>query len=247
MPQVQPGSDPAPISVTDLAVAYSGQFAVHDITWTSPGRGLLAIVGPNGAGKSTFLKAVLGLIPVQAGTVRIFGRPVDAARDRLAYVPQRAAVDWDFPATVLDVVLQGMVRSLGLFAGYGRRHREAAMDRLAQVGMQDYAARQIGELSGGQQQRVFLARGLARQADVLLLDEPLAGVDAVSEGVIFRVFETIRAEGRLVACVHHDLGTVKDRFDHVLVLNRTVIASGPVADTFTPAVLGRAYGVPVAA
>ncbi len=236
----------APLVVEDLSVLYGGQAALDRVTWTSPASGLLAIVGPNGAGKSTLLKAILGLVPAAGGRVRAFGRPVDAARDKLAYVPQRAAVDWDFPATVLDVVLQGMVRRIGLFSGYGKAHRDRAMACLEQVGMGDLAERQIGALSGGQQQRVFLARGLARDAAVLLLDEPLAGVDAVSEAVILRVFDTLKAEGRLVVCVHHDLGTVADRFDDVLVLNRSVIAAGPVADTFVPEVLGRAYGVPLA-
>ena len=240
---VNPGA--APLEVEALTVLYGGRTALDAVTWTSPARGLLAIVGPNGAGKSTLLKAILGLVP-SSGRVAVFGRPVDAARDRLAYVPQRAAVDWDFPATVLDVVLQGMVRRLGWFSGYGKPHRERAMACLEQVGMAGFVDRQIGALSGGQQQRVFLARGLARDADVLLLDEPLAGVDAVSEAVILRVFDTLKAEGRLVACVHHDLGTVADRFDDVLVLNRSVIAAGPVATAFVPEVLGRAYGVPLA-
>ena len=238
--------DSVPLAVEDLSVVYGGQTALDRVTWSSPASGLLAIVGPNGAGKSTLLKAILGLVPSSGGRVSVFGRPVDAARDKLAYVPQRAAVDWDFPATVLDVVLQGMVRRIGLLAGYGKAHHDRAHACLAQVGMADLAGRQIGALSGGQQQRVFLARGLARDAAVLLLDEPLAGVDAASESVILRVFDALKDEGRLVVCVHHDLGTVADRFDDVLVLNRSVIAAGPVEQAFVPEVLGRAYGVPLA-
>jgi manganese/zinc/iron transport system ATP- binding protein len=235
----------ARLEVQDLSVAYDGRFAVEAITWRPPRAGLVAIVGPNGAGKSTLLKAILGLVPAAAGSVAVCGRPVDAARDHLAYVPQRAAVDWDFPATALDVVLQGMIRSVGWLRPFARRHRARARAFLDEVGMADFANRQIGALSGGQQQRVFLARGLAREADILLFDEPLSGVDAASERIILDVFDALRAQDRLVVCVHHDLGTVAERFDHVLVLNRRVIAAGPVANAFTPAVLARAYGVPL--
>lgn len=246
---VSPTAPPA-LDVEGLAVAYDGRLAIQEVTWRPPEAGLVAIVGPNGAGKSTLLKAILGLVPTAGGSVAVFGRPIDKARDkardRLAYVPQRAAVDWDFPATALDVVLQGMIRSIGWFRPFGKRHRERARALLDQVGMADFATRQIGALSGGQQQRVFLARGLARGADILLFDEPLSGVDAASERIILDVFDDVKAQGRLIICVHHDLGTVADRFDHVLVLNRRVIAAGPVGQAFTPAVLARAYGVPLA-
>ena len=239
-------AEAAAIDIEGLSVAYDGRLAIEDVTWRPPAAGLAAIVGPNGAGKSTLLKAILGLVPAASGSVAVFGRPVDKARDHLAYVPQRAAVDWDFPATALDVVLQGMIRSVGWFRPFGRRHRAKARALLDQVGMADFADRQIGALSGGQQQRVFLARGLARQGDILLFDEPLSGVDAASERIILDVFDKVKAHGRLVVCVHHDLGTVADRFDHVLVLNRRVVAAGPIREAFTPAVLARAYGVPLA-
>jgi manganese/zinc/iron transport system ATP- binding protein len=237
---------PAPLDVQDLSVAYDGRLALEAVAWRPPAAGLVAIVGPNGAGKSTLLKAILGLVPVANGSVAVFGRPVDEARARLAYVPQRAAVDWDFPATAADVVLQGMIRAVGWLRPFRRRHRERARALLAEVGMADFADRQIGALSGGQQQRVFLARGLARAADILLFDEPLSGVDAASERIILDVFDRVKAQGRLVICVHHDLGTVADRFDHVLVLNRRVVAAGPVEKAFTPAALAQAYGVPLA-
>ncbi len=236
----------APLDIQNLSVAYDGRFALADVTWRPPESGLVAIVGPNGAGKSTLLKAILGLVPAATGSVTIFGRSVAKARDHLAYVPQRAAVDWDFPATALDVVLQGMIRSVGWLRPFAKRHRATARALLDQVGMADFANRQIGALSGGQQQRVFLARGLARAADILLFDEPLSGVDAASERIILDVFDTIKERGRLVICIHHDLGTVADRFGHVLVLNRQVIAAGPVGEAFTPAALARAYGVPLA-
>lgn len=233
------------LAVEALSVSYRGVPALIDVTWTAPDTGLTAIVGPNGAGKSTLIKAILGLVP-STGRVTIGGRPFEEARDATAYVPQRASVDWDFPASALDVVLQGMVREPGWFRGYGRARRERALGLLDRVGMADLAGRQIGQMSGGQQQRVFLARGLARNARILFLDEPLAGVDAASERIILDVFDALDREGRLVICVHHDLGTVAERFRDVLVLNRKVIAAGPVAAAFTPAVLARAYGVPMA-
>jgi manganese/zinc/iron transport system ATP- binding protein len=233
------------LAVEALSVSYRGVPALIDVTWTAPATGLTAIVGPNGAGKSTLIKAILGLVP-STGRVAIGSRPFEEARDATAYVPQRASVDWDFPASALDVVLQGMVREPGWFRGYGRARRERALALLDRVGMADLAGRQIGQMSGGQQQRVFLARGLARNARILFLDEPLAGVDAASERIILDVFDALEREGRLVICVHHDLGTVAERFRDVLVLNKRVIAAGPVAEAFTPAVLARAYGVPMA-
>jgi manganese/zinc/iron transport system ATP- binding protein len=236
----------APLNIRELSVAYDGRLAIEAVTWRPPSAGLVAIVGPNGAGKSTLLKAILGLVPAAGGSVAVFGQPVDKARQHLAYVPQRAAVDWDFPATAADVVLQGMIRSVGWLRPFRRRHRAKARALLGEVGMADFADRQIGALSGGQQQRVFLARGLARQAGILLFDEPLSGVDAASEQIILDVFDAMKSQGRLVVCVHHDLGTVADRFDHVLVLNRRVIAAGTVGEAFTPAALARAYGVPLA-
>jgi manganese/zinc/iron transport system ATP- binding protein len=239
-------TEPPRLTVEGLSVAYDGRLALDDVTWRSPADGLVAVVGPNGAGKSTLLKAILGLVPAASGTIKVFSRPVDEARDQLAYVPQRAAVDWDFPATSIDVVLQGMIRSVGWFRRFNRWHRARARAFLDEVGMADFADRQIGALSGGQQQRVFLARGLAREAAILLFDEPLSGVDAASERIILDVFDRLKAQGRLVVCVHHDLGTVADRFDHVLVLNRRVIAAGPVGEAFTPAALARAYGVTLA-
>ncbi|WP_439572333.1 metal ABC transporter ATP-binding protein [Phreatobacter sp.] len=234
-----------PLVVENLSVAYRGVPALQDVSWTAPVSGLAAIVGPNGAGKSTLVKAILGLVP-STGRVTVGTRPFEAVRDATAYVPQRASVDWDFPATALDVVLQGMVREAGWLRAYGRTRRDKALALLDQVGLADLATRQIGQMSGGQQQRVFLARGLARNARILFLDEPLAGVDAASERIILDVFDRLDRDGRLVICVHHDLGTVAERFAHVLVLNRRVIASGPVSQAFTPETLARAYGVPLA-
>jgi manganese/zinc/iron transport system ATP- binding protein len=241
------GMTAAPIEVRNLTVAYGGQPAILDINWTSPKSALVAVVGPNGAGKTTLLRAILGLVPVASGEIRIDGNPIETARGRMAYVPQRSAVDWDFPATALDVVTMGLYRKIGWLRPVRRADREAARAHLATVGLADLADRQIGALSGGQQQRVFLARALAQQARIYLLDEPFAGVDATTEKVMIDVLRKLRDGGALCVCVHHDLGTVTEIYDHVLLLHRQLIASGPTGTTFTPELIGRTYGVPLTA
>lgn len=203
---------------------------------------LMAVVGPNGAGKTTLVKALLGLVRPTAGTVRIHGRPYAEQRERVAYVPQRGSVDWDFPTTVLDVVTMGTYGRLGWFRAPGRREREQAREALAKVGMESFADRQIGQLSGGQQQRVFLARALVQDALVYLMDEPFQGVDATTERAIVRLLQDLRAAGRTVVVVHHDLQTVPEYFDQVLLLNVRRIAGGPVAEVFTEDNLRRTYG-----
>lgn len=232
----------APLAVRGLTVSYGEKPAVFSVDATFRAGAMTAIVGPNGAGKSTLLKAALGVVPRLSGEVTVFGRPLEKARGRIAYVPQRASVDWDFPATVLDVVLMGMYRRLGLLGRLGGRERAKAAACLERVGMGDFAARQIGQLSGGQQQRVFLARALAQEADLFLLDEPFAGVDAATERAIVDVLKTLKGEGRSVVAVHHDLATVPAYFDDVLLLNVRKIAEGPVADTFTARNLQATYG-----
>ncbi len=235
-----------PLVIRNLSVNYGGRPALTGIDWNAPERGLLAIVGPNGAGKSTLLKAVLGLVPRAAGTAEIFGKPVAEQRGAIAYVPQRASVDWDFPATAIDVVAMGLYRRIGWLKPVRAKDRATAMEYLERVRLTEFAHRQIGALSGGQQQRVFLARALAQQAKLFLLDEPFAGVDAVTEGVMTDVFRKLRDNGSLVVCVHHDLSSVREIFDHVVLLNRELIASGTVATTFTPENIARTYGVPLA-
>ncbi|MEM1315900.1 MAG: metal ABC transporter ATP-binding protein [Pseudomonadota bacterium] len=232
----------APLSLRGLTVSYGDKPAVFSVDADFPAGAMTAVVGPNGAGKSTLLKAALGLIPRVSGQATAFGRPVDAVRGRIAYVPQRASVDWDFPTRALDVVLQGMTAELGWLRPVRARHRAKALDRLARVGMEDFAERQIGRLSGGQQQRVFLARALAQDADLYILDEPFAGVDAATERTIIGILKSLRDEGRTVVAVHHDLATVPDYFDRVLLLNVRKIADGPVAECFTQAALQEAYG-----
>jgi manganese/zinc/iron transport system ATP- binding protein len=203
---------------------------------------MTAIIGPNGAGKSTLLKAALGLVKPLAGQITLWGAPLGKMRDRIAYVPQRASVDWDFPTQVLDVVLMGLSRELGLLGRVRPRHLARAMDCLARVGMQDFAERQIGQLSGGQQQRVFLARALAQGADLYVLDEPFAGVDAATEAAIIAVLKALRDEGKTVLAVHHDLTTVETYFDRVFLINRRPVAEGPTATTFTAEALQTTYG-----
>lgn len=233
---------PLPLEVRGLTVSYGEKPAVFSIDASFPAGGMTAIVGPNGAGKSTFLKGVLGIVPRLAGEVRFFGLPFSQVRADVAYVPQRASVDWDFPARVIDVVVMGLYREIGLFRFAGRRQRSRALHCLERVGMQDFADRQIGQLSGGQQQRVFLARALAQNAELYLLDEPFAGVDAATEHAIVSVLKQLKAEGKTVVCVHHDLSTVAAYFDRVILINMHKLAEGPIATAFTPETLQATYG-----
>ena len=232
----------SPLAIRGLTVAYGASPVLFSVDLTVTAGAMTAIVGPNGAGKSTLLKAALGILKPLAGEVTGFGQAFSDIRARVAYVPQRASVDWDFPTRVIDVALMGLYPRLGLLGRLTGAHRRDAMAALDRVGMADFAERQIGQLSGGQQQRVFLARALAQEADLYLLDEPFAGVDAATEKAIIGVLKGLRDEGRTILAVHHDLTTVPDYFDEVFLLNRTAIAHGPVAEVFTDETLARAYG-----
>ncbi|WP_342643722.1 metal ABC transporter ATP-binding protein [Rhodoligotrophos ferricapiens] len=232
----------SPLAISGLTVGYGTKPVLFSIDFFTPPKAMVAIVGPNGAGKSTLIKAALGIVPRISGEVTVFGEPYERARQRIAYMPQRASVDWDFPATVLDVVLMGLYREIGAFRFAGARHRQVAIDCLERVGMGGLAKRQIGQLSGGQQQRVFLARALAQHADLYIMDEPFAGVDAATERAIIGVLKELNAQGKTIICVHHDLATVPAYFDHVLLLNGTKIADGPVESTFTAENLQKTYG-----
>ncbi len=234
--------DPAPLSVAGLTVAYGEKVALWDVSYEAPKGALIGVIGPNGAGKSTFIKAILGLVPRIGGQVRLFDRPAAKGLARVGYVPQRASVDWQFPATALDVAAMGLYRKLGWLRPVSRAAKRTALDCLDRMGLKDRADAQIGQLSGGQQQRVFLARALAQDADLYLMDEPLTGVDAATEATIMEVFRDLRSQGRTVVAVHHDLETVSRYFDHVLLLNVRKIASGPVAAAFTREALREAYG-----
>ena len=230
------------IDVADLTVAYRDQPVLWDVDLQVPEGVLMAIVGPNGAGKTTLIKAILGLIPKAAGRVLIHGAPYARQRQLVAYVPQRGSVDWDFPTSVLDVVLMGTYGRLGWIRRPGAAQRDEARAALDQVGMADFADRQIAQLSGGQQQRVFLARALVQDARVYFMDEPFQGVDATTERAIIDLLQRLRGEGKTVLVVHHDPQTVPEYFDWPLLLNVRRIAAGPVAEVFTDANLRTAYG-----
>lgn len=244
LPHRESGSAPghAAVEVTDLTVAYRERPVLWDIDLTVPPGVLMAIVGPNGAGKTTLVKAILGLVRPAAGQALIFGRPFAEQRQLVGYVPQRGSVDWDFPTTVSDVVLMGSYGRLGWFRRPGRREQEQAGEALAKVDMLAYADRQISQLSGGQRQRVFLARALMQDAEIYLMDEPFQGVDATTERAIVALLQQVRAAGRTVIVVHHDLQTVPAYFDSVTLLNVRRIASGPVGEVFTEANLRQTYG-----
>ena len=230
------------IEVMDLTVAYRDKPVLWDVDMSVPSGVLMAIVGPNGAGKTTLIKAILGLVDISAGRVLVGGKPYEEQRRRVAYVPQRGSVDWDFPTTVLDVVMMGRYGDLGWIKRPGAREKQAAMEALEKVAMTDYAHRQISQLSGGQQQRVFLARSLVQDADVFLMDEPFQGVDATTERAIVTLLQELRDSGATVVCVHHDLQTVTEYFDWVTLLNVRRIASGPTHETFTEENLRATYG-----
>ncbi len=239
-----PSADPRPpaIEVHDLTVSYHAKPVLWDIDVEIPAGSLVGIVGPNGAGKSTLIRAILGLVKPASGWIQIHGVSPRRARHTCGYVPQRESVDWDFPVSVSDVVLMGTYSRLGWMRRPGKREHELTMHCLEQVGIADLAQRQISELSGGQQQRVFLARALAQDAPVYLMDEPFAGVDAATESAIFSVLHELKESGRTVVVVHHDLQTVEEYFDHVLLLNLRLVAAGPIATTFNRENLLATYG-----
>jgi len=228
--------------VDDLTVAYNSKPAIWDVDLRIPEGVLMAIVGPNGAGKSTLIKAALNLIPRSAGTVQFYGLPYEKARSFVGYVPQRGSVDWDFPTSVIDVVVMGLYGKLGWIRRPDKKEYDLARHALDQVGLADFAHRQISQLSGGQQQRTFLARALVQDAQIYFMDEPFAAVDAVTERSIIAIMRELRARGKTVLVVHHDLQTVEEYFDWVTLLNVEVVDSGPVSSTFTPEKLRKTYG-----
>ena len=232
----------SPLAVSDLTVAYHRKPVLWDVDLVLPPGQLIGVVGPNGAGKSTLLKACLELIPRASGQVLVYGKPYRKQRQRVGYMPQRESVDWDFPVSALDVVTMGRYAQIGWCLPVTRKHRLVAADALDRVGLAEFAHRQISQLSGGQQQRVFLARALVQDAELYFMDEPFAAVDAATERAIVEVLRDLRARGRTVVAVHHDLQTVPEYFDYVVMLNMRVVAAGPTATTFTPENLQRTYG-----
>lgn len=231
------------VEVHDLTVAYREKPVLWDIELNVPTGVLMAVMGPNGAGKSTMIKAILELVDKTTGEVLIHGKPYREQRKIVGYVPQRGSVDWDFPTTVLDVVMMGMYGTLGWIKRTTRAQRDKAASALEKVGMREYSSRQISQLSGGQQQRVFLARALVQEASVYFMDEPFQGVDAKTERAIVNVLRELKKEGRTVLVVHHDMQTVKEYFDWIMLLNVREIAFGPVDHVFNRDNIHKAYGI----
>ncbi|MFM9331284.1 metal ABC transporter ATP-binding protein [Paenibacillus mesotrionivorans] len=230
------------LSVKSLSASYHRNKVLDGVDFQVRPGTMTGIVGPNGAGKSTLLKVMLNLHPRLAGEVSFFGSGYNQVKARIGYVPQRGSVDWDFPTDALDVVLMGLYGQIGWLKWPKQQHKEKAMQALDEMGMADYAKRQISQLSGGQQQRVFLARALAQEAELYFLDEPLAGVDAATERAIMQTLKTLKEKGKTVLVVHHDLQTVEDYFDHLLLLNRRVMAHGPTEEVFTKENIFKTYG-----
>jgi manganese/zinc/iron transport system ATP- binding protein len=241
-PRSNTTADTPVLSIDDLTVAYDSKPAIWDIDVDVPPGVLMAIVGPNGAGKSTLIKAALNLIPRAAGSIRFFGKPYEKVRERVGYVPQRGSVDWDFPTSVIDVVKMGLYREVGWLRRPGAKHKKKAMHALEQVGLSEFADRQISRLSGGQQQRTFLARALVQDADLYFMDEPFAAVDALTQRSIISILHELRSRGKTVVVVHHDLQTVADYFDWVALLNVSLVADGPIDEAFTSELIERTYG-----
>lgn len=230
------------VEIHDLTVSYDKKPVLWDIDLSLPKGQLIGVIGPNGAGKSTLIKSVMGLIPNSSGYIKLFDQDLDKVRGKISYVPQRESVDWDFPASVMDVVLMGRYGKLGLFTRPRKADREVALDCLRKVDMEAFKDRQISQLSGGQQQRVFLARALAQQADLYFMDEPFAGVDAATEKTIIKLLREMTERGNTVVVVHHDLQSAPQYFDWVIMLNMRLVASGPTESTFTSEMLQETYG-----
>jgi manganese/iron transport system ATP-binding protein len=230
------------LEVDRLAVNYRGVLGLDRVSFRiNPGQ-LVGVIGPNGAGKSTMLKAMLGLIPSASGMVSYCTCPLHQQLERVAYVPQRSQVDWDYPITVWNVVMMARTRSLGWFRNPGRAAKEIVKAALERVDILNLKDRRIGELSGGQQQRVFLARALAQQAEVLLFDEPFTGIDKTTEGIILDIFDELRSEGKIMLVSSHDWGQTLTHLDRLLLLNQRLIADGSPQQVMTPENLHQAYG-----
>jgi manganese/zinc/iron transport system ATP- binding protein len=230
------------IEVHNLTVSYDGRPVLWDVDFNLDAGKIIGVIGPNGSGKTTCLKTIMGLVQSSSGFVKIFGKSLEEMRERVAYVPQRESVDWDFPASVLDVVLMGRYRNNNLFKRTNKTDLEIANQSIEKVGLTEYKNRQISQLSGGQQQRVFIARALAQQADLYLMDEPFVGVDAATESAILALLQEMKNQGKTVLIIHHDLQTVSDYFDYLVLLNTRLIAKGTPQEVLTKENLSNAYG-----
>ncbi|HEY5672185.1 MAG TPA: metal ABC transporter ATP-binding protein [Malonomonas sp.] len=229
------------VEVRNLTVSYQSKPALLDVSVAIERDQLVGVIGPNGAGKSTFIKAILGFVKPDVGQVLIDGQDVQDAKGQVAYVPQRGAVDWDFPITVKEVALMGRYQRIPWYRNPNKADREAAMEALSMVRMTEFADRQIGQLSGGQQQRVFLARALAQGSDILLLDEPFAGVDAATERAILDVLERAKHAGKTLVVVHHDLVTAAEYFDNLILIKQRMYAYGPPRAVLREDLLSEVY------
>lgn len=229
------------IKIQNLTVTYQEKAVLEDINYELPTSKLIGVIGANGSGKTTMLKSIMGLLPLKSGDIKIFDKPLSEIRQKVSYVPQRSLVDWDFPASVLDVVLMGRINPANIFKKITAQDKEIANEAIQKVGLQDFAKRQISQLSGGQQQRVFLARALAQQAEIYLLDEPFVAIDIATENTIIDLLKEMRQQGKTIVVVHHDLQTVTQYFDWVVLLNKNLVASGETHTTFTKENLQKTY------
>jgi len=230
------------IETHNLTVSYNRRPVLWNVDFELPTGKIIGIIGPNGSGKTTLLKAIMGLVPTSSGYVKIFDQDLNDVRSRVSYVPQRESVDWDFPASVMDIVLMGRYKKNNLFKRISKADRDIAAEALEKVNMLEFSKRQISQLSGGQQQRVFIARSLAQGADIYIMDEPFVGVDAATEEAILKLLSDMKEDGKTVVVVHHDLQTAKDFFDWIVLLNTRMVAAGPIEDIFNETLLQEAYG-----
>ena len=242
MSQQQANRSQVAVEVHDLTVSYNKKPALWNVDFDLPPGKIIGIIGPNGSGKTTLLKSIMGLLPLASGYVKVFDADLEDVRKKVSYVPQRGSVDWDFPASVLEVVVMGLYGSKGLLSRFGKNEKAMAMAALEKVNMQSFAKRHIAQLSGGQQQRVFLARAMAQNAELYLMDEPFVGVDAATESSILELLGSMRDQGKTILVVHHDLQTAAEYFDHIVLLNTRLIASGPTREVFNHENLQEAYG-----
>lgn len=234
--------NPYPLVIENLTASYDKSPVISNINLKIPKGNIVGIVGPNGAGKSTLIKSIMGMIPNYSGRIFIFGNAFKKALKYIGYMPQRENIDWDFPVSVYDVVMMGRYQKLGLFKNPQKKDKEIVKACLNKVELSEYANRQISDLSGGQQQRVFLARALAQESDLYFMDEPFAGVDAKTERAIMSVLQELRDQGKTLIVIHHDLATVKDHFDYLVLINHHIIAAGPIQEVFTVENLEKTYG-----
>jgi manganese/iron transport system ATP-binding protein len=230
------------LEVQNLSVRYREVTALSDISFSLKSGSLVGLIGPNGAGKSTLLKAMLELIPAQKGQIFYRERPLKQQRQKVAYLPQRSQIDWDYPVTVWNVVMMSRTLHSGWFGKISRQSKEIVREVLERVELYDLRDRPIKQLSGGQQQRVFLARALAQQADILLLDEPMTAVDKKTEALMWNVYHELKQEGKTLLISCHEWGDTLDRYDQLLLLNRHLVASGTPRQVLTPANIRAAYG-----